>query len=131
MEEKDERMVEIARYIYPADAHTLVAFLRSEGIDCYIRNEFTSQIMAGYADVGGARVEVLERDAEQAVKLMEAGGYAPHESDEDEPQVVVAAGWAANVPLLRKLPPEWQLMTFLTVIAILIGLLIFLASYFN
>jgi hypothetical protein len=130
--EENERMVEIAGYTFPADAQTLVAFLKSEGIDCYLRNEFTSQIMAGYADVGGARVEVLEKDAERAIQLMEEGGYAPHEStDDEEPQIVATKGWAGNIPLLRRLPVEWQLMVLLAMIAIIIGLMVFFSSYYS
>ena len=44
----------------------LMALLRSEGIECYLRNELSSQIMAGYVDVGGARVEILESDVPRA-----------------------------------------------------------------
>ena len=50
-----DKIVEIARFTYPADAQPLMALLRSEGIECYLRNELSSQIMAGYEDVGGAR----------------------------------------------------------------------------
>ena len=47
-----DKIVEIARFTYPADAQPLMALLRSEGIECYLRNELSSQIMAGYVDVG-------------------------------------------------------------------------------
>ena len=67
--------MEIARFAYPAEAATLIALLRSEGIECYLRNELTTQIMAGYADVGGARVEILESDVPRALEVMRAGGY--------------------------------------------------------
>ena len=64
-----DKIVEIARFTYPADAQPLMALLRSEGIECYLRNELSSQIMAGYVDVGGARVEILESDVPRAMKL--------------------------------------------------------------
>ena len=70
-----DKIVEIARFTYPADAQPLMALLRSEGIECYLRNELSSQIMAGYVDVGGARVEILECDVPRAMKIMEEGGY--------------------------------------------------------
>lgn len=70
-----DKIVEIARFTYPADAQPLMALLRSEGIECYLRNELSSQIMAGYVDVGGARVEILESDVPRAMKIMEEGGY--------------------------------------------------------
>ena len=66
-----DKIVEIARFTYPADAQPLMALLRSEGIECYLRNELSSQIMAGYVDVGGARVEILESDVPRAMKIMD------------------------------------------------------------
>ena len=78
-----DKMVEIARFQYPAEAQTLIALLRSEDIECYLRNEYSSQLMAGYIDVGGARVEVLESDVPRALEVMEAGGYDIPAEDED------------------------------------------------
>ena len=72
----EEKIVEIARFMYPTEAQTLLALLRAEEIPCCLRNELASQIMAGYADVGGARVEVLESDVPRALKVMEEGGYS-------------------------------------------------------
>ena len=70
-----DRIVEIARFTYPAEAQTLMAFLRSEGIECFLRNELSSQILAGYADIGGAALEVLSSDAPRAIEIMREGGY--------------------------------------------------------
>ncbi|MDR0430843.1 MAG: DUF2007 domain-containing protein [Tannerellaceae bacterium] len=69
-----DKMVEIVRFQYPADAQTLVALLKSEGIDCYIRNELTTQMLS-LIDVGGARVELLESNVPRALEIMKANGY--------------------------------------------------------
>ena len=99
-----DKIVEIARFTYPADAQPLMALLRSEGIECYLRNELSSQIMAGYVDVGGARVEILESDVPRAMKIMEEGGYdLPREDEQAEP-VEQVAGFARHIPFLRKYP---------------------------
>lgn len=101
-----DKIVEIARFTYPADAQPLMALLRSEGIECYLRNELSSQIMAGYVDVGGARVEILESDVPRAMKIMEEGGYdLPREDEQAEP-VEQVAGFARHIPFLRKYPLE-------------------------
>ena len=93
-----DKIVEIARFTYPADAQPLMALLRSEGIECYLRNELSSQIMAGYVDVGGARVEILESDVPRAMKIMEEGGYdLPREDEQAEPGEQVA-GFARHIP---------------------------------
>ena len=97
-----DKIVEIARFTYPADAQPLMALLRSEGIECYLRNELSSQIMAGYVDVGGARVEILESDVPRAMKIMEEGGYdLPREDEQAEP-VEKVAGFARHIPFIRK-----------------------------
>ena len=65
-----DKMVEIARFQYPAEAQTLMALLKSEEIECYLRNEYSSQMFAGYMDIGGARVEILESDVPRALEVM-------------------------------------------------------------
>ena len=112
-----DKIVEIARFTYPADAQPLMALLRSEGIECYLRNELSSQIMAGYVDVGGARV-----------KIMEEGGYdLPREDEQAEP-VEQVAGFARHIPFLRKYPLEKQIMILFVIIAVFLALVIYFGS---
>lgn len=122
-----DKIVEIARFTYPADAQPLMALLRSEGIECYLRNELSSQIMAGYVDVGGARVEILERRS-RAMKCMEEGGYdLPREDEQAEP-VEQVAGFARHIPFLRKYPLEKQIMILFVIIAVFLALVIYFGS---
>ena len=117
-----DKIVEIARFTYPADAQPLMALLRSEGIECYLRNELSSQIMAGYVDVGGARVEILESDVPRAMKIMEEGGYdLPREDEQAEP-VEQVAGFARHIPFLRKYPLEKQIMILFVIIAVFLAM---------
>ena len=121
-----DKIVEIARFTYPADAQPLMALLRSEGIECYLRNELSSQIMAGYVDVGGARVEILESDVPRAMKIMEEGGYdLPRE---DEQPVEKVAGFARHIPFLRKYPLEKQIMILFVIVAVFLALVIYFGS---
>ena len=124
-----ERIVEIARFAYPAEAATLIALLRSEGIECYLRNELTTQIMAGYADVGGARVEILESAVPRALEVMRAGGYdLPADGDEADEPVEQVAGLARHIPFLRGYPLEKQILVLLALVAAALGLLLFLSA---
>lgn len=122
-----DKMVEIARFTYPAEAWTLVAFLESEGINCYIRNELTTQIMAGYADVGGARVEVLESDLPRALELMQEGGYEIP-SEVDDKTIDSVAGIASHIPFLGKYSLEKQIIILLAAVAILLALFVYTGS---
>lgn len=123
-----DKMVEIARFQYPAEAQTLIALLKSEGIECYLRNEYTSQLYASYVDVGGARVEILESDVPEALDIMKAGGYDIPEEDEEAEQIQVVAGWARHIPFLRNYTLEKQIVILFVIIAVFLVLLIFFGS---
>lgn len=127
----DDKMVEIARFQYPADAGTLMALLQSEGIECYLRNELSSQLMAGYIDVGGARVEILESDVARALEVMEAGGYDILSEDEEAAQIRTVSGWTRHIPFLRNYALEKQIVILFLIIAVLLALLIFLGSHLS
>ena len=126
-----DKMVEIARFQTPAEAQTLMALLKSEGIECYLRNEYSSQLFASYVDVGGARVEILESDVPDALEVMKAGGYDIPEEDEEAEQIQVVAGWARHIPFLRNYTLEKQIVILFVIIAVLLVLLIFLGSQFS
>lgn len=123
-----DKMVEIARFQTPAEAQTLMALLKSEGIECYLRNEYSSQLFASYVDVGGARVEILESDVPEALEIMKAGGYDIPEEDEEAEQIQVVAGWARHIPFLRNYTLEKQIVILFVIIAVLLVLLIFFGS---
>ena len=125
-----DKMVEIARFTYPSEAGPLMALLESEGIECYLRNELTSQLMAGYVDVGGARLEILEKDYDRALELMREGGYVQYVDMEDEP-VMRVGGWTRHIPFLRDLPLERQILYFFIFIAVMLALFVYFGSLFS
>lgn len=131
MDEIEDKMVEIARFQQPTEAQTLIALLKSEGIECYLRNEISSQLMAGYLDVGGARVEILESDVPLALEVMEAGGYDIPSEEEGAEQIQTVAGWTRHIPFLRNFALEKQIVIFLMIIAVFLALLIFLSSQYS
>lgn len=128
---QQDKIVEIARFTYTSEAQTLMALLRSEGIDCYLRNEISNQLMAGYVDIGGARVEILEKDVPHALEVMEAGGYEVPSEDAEAEEIDKVAGWTRHIPFLRKYPLEKQIIIFFILIAVLLALLIYAGSLFS
>ena len=55
-------------------AHIIQAELESAGITAYISDEYSSQLIGGYAS-GGIRVQVKESDLEKATAIMSELGY--------------------------------------------------------
>ena len=78
----EDKIVEIARFYEPEEAQILESLLKSEGIKCYLRNEYTSQVMYP-ANMGGIRVELLESEVPRAMEIMEANGYEFPKEDEE------------------------------------------------
>ena len=54
MDKVEDKMVEIARFQYVEQAQGLASLLQANGVVCYVRNEYTTQVM-GLTDVGGIR----------------------------------------------------------------------------
>lgn len=122
-----DKIVEIAEFSFPADAQTLMALLRSEGIECYLRNELTTQIMAGYADVGGARLEIMEKDLPRALEIMQEGGY---QLPEDVSKIYSRRLKILNIffPFLKRKPFEVRILCCFALIAIIVALILYFIS---
>ena len=71
----EDKVIEIARFESTAEAEMLVSLLKSEGIDCYVRDGLSSRTMFGYVDIGGAKVDLLSKDVCRALKVMKDHDY--------------------------------------------------------
>lgn len=109
----EDKIVEIARFYEPEAAQMIESLLKSEGIKCYLRNEYTSQVMYP-ANMGGIRIELLESEVPRAMEILEANGYEFPKEDEEAEQIQVVSGWTRHVPFLRHLPLENKLSFFLS-----------------
>lgn len=64
-------MIVVARYSFPHEAHIAKASLESAGIESYIADEHTVNTQWLYSNaIGGVRLMVAERDAEQALQIL-------------------------------------------------------------
>ena len=123
----EDKIVEIARFYEPEEAQILESLLKSEGIKCYLRNEYTSQVMYP-ANLGGIRVELLESEVPRAMEIMEANGYEFPKEDEEVEQIQAVSGWARHIPFLRRLPLERQIIVFFILVAVFLALVIYFGS---
>ena len=76
----EDKIVEIARFYEPEAAQMIESLLKSEGVNCYLRNEYTSRIQYP-ANVGGIRIELLESEVPRAKEILEANGYEFRKTD--------------------------------------------------
>ena len=65
----------------PQDAYLPKAFLESEGITVFLKDENTIQVFNFYSSaVGGVKMLVPTSQAERAIKLLQDGGYLERKS---------------------------------------------------
>ena len=125
----EDKIVEIARFYEPEAAQMIESLLKSEGVNCYLRNEYTSRIQYP-ANVGGIRIELLESEVPRAKEILEANGYEfPNEDEEDE-QLQAVSGWVRHVPFLRHLPLEKQIIVLFILVAVFLALVIYFVACF-
>ena len=117
----EDKIVEIARFYEPEAAQMIESLLKSEGVNCYLRNEYTSRIQYP-ANVGGIRIELLESEVPRA-----KGYEFPKEAEEDE-QLQAVSGWVRHVPFLRHLPLEKQIIVLFILVAVFLALVIYFGS---
>jgi len=71
----EDIVIEIARFEHMTEAEMLVSLLKSEGIECYVRDSISSSNFFGSVDIGGAKVELLKKDARRALDIMKEYNY--------------------------------------------------------
>ncbi|MBP1618270.1 MAG: hypothetical protein H6Q14_2097 [Bacteroidetes bacterium] len=121
-----DNIVEIARFKNPMDAQVLLSLLRAEGIECNLRNELTSQIMSGYADTGGAIVEVLEADVPRALDILEEGGYEVYSGDaENVKRINWLGSFTDKIPIVKNLSQEARIIILLVAVALIVTAILF------
>ena len=83
--------------------------------------------MAGYADVGGARLEILEKDLPRALEIMREGGYPlPMDAGKDYARKTrILDRW---FPFLRGQRLEVRLLVCFAGIAVVLALAIYFIS---
>ena len=69
----EEGLITIANFSHPTEADPVVAWLESEGIECFVTNEHTITMNWLYSNaIGGVGVRVKAADVERANEILQA-----------------------------------------------------------
>ena len=117
----EDKMIELMSFTKVSEAEMLANLLKSEGVNCYVRDAFMSQIYHG-ADLGGAKVELLEKDLERAMEIMKDYNYLPKEEIDAD----VVADFEQDKRKLSRF-----LMFITALIILMVVVIILLNKYFN
>jgi len=65
-------------FTYPQDAYIVKGALEANGITTFLKDELVSQIQSIYSGaIGGAKLQVLSSEYEQACEILREAGYEP------------------------------------------------------
>ena len=157
----EDKVIEIARFEHTTEAEMLASLLKSQGIECYVRDSISSSNFFGSVDIGGAKVELLKKDARRALDIMKEYNYEipgelreittseeqeninsdgnegiSGENEEDNGDNYDEAddsetGYDEVVYANNKARLSKQMTIIIVIIVILLGLLIFMNKYYN
>ena len=125
-----EKIVEIANFQQADRAEVLASLLRSEGIDCYVRNEASARTFGGMVDIG-ARVEILECDLPRALEIIEIGGFFAEQDNTDETMMYDQTEEMSNNSFPSKFALEKKMIIFIIILGVLIAVIIYLGSFLS
>ena len=73
--------VTIQSYLYPQEASIAQAKLESMGVETFLQDELTTQIISGYSNaIGGVRLQVQQNKYEEARNILIKGGFIKDET---------------------------------------------------
>ena len=73
---KTDNFVTVITFVYPHELGIPQSLLESEGIECFVRDEFTVNVHPFYSNaIGGIRLQVRESDAQRAIEILTEGGF--------------------------------------------------------
>ena len=68
-----QELITVANFSHPTEADPIVAWLESEGIECFVTNEHTVTMNWLYSNaIGGVGVQVKAADVERANEILQA-----------------------------------------------------------
>ena len=118
------------RFYQPYELAVPRARLESEGIECRVLDELTVQVNPFYSNaIGGIKLQVREKDLEQARAILKEGGYL---KDEVPGQPWKFPPWAervlSGIPLLNRFRIEIRLLIVVVFLGLVISGLIYVST---
>lgn len=126
-----DTLVTIAEFNELTRALFLKSLLESEGITCFLQDQYISQVYGTGIITGGVKLQVSQNDVNKATEIMIAHGYEKDSVliEDNKEDLESSKTIFSNVPYLRHLSYPAQMRTVL-LLTIILGTLLGLLSYF-
>lgn len=112
-----DSFITLKTFTYPSEAYILRGKLESEGISCFIKDEFTVQSNPMYSNaVGGVKLQVQEVDLEKAIEILKAGGYTLDDYSQPPKFYLNFARISDKIPLFNKIPELFRVLIIFVIL---------------
>ncbi|HKL38374.1 MAG TPA: DUF2007 domain-containing protein [Bacteroidales bacterium] len=119
--------ITLLTFIHSAQAHLIKTKLESEGIEVFLKNELITQLAPHHTEPGGSiKLQVLEKDAEAAVRLLKENGYIKEERQGFRKSALIKGIdlFTAKIPGFRNIPLQLRLVFAVAVLLVVVTLVV-------
>jgi len=121
--------ITIKTFTLPIEAAIIRGRLESEGIECFLTNELTTQVNPLYSNaIGGVELQVRESDLQNAIAILKEGGYLPDEDALPSTFLLKLDSITLKIPFLKKLQ---LLLRLMILVAVFVGAIVSFIIYAN
>lgn len=79
----NEKFITVLTVTFPYEIAVIRGRLEAEGISCFVKDELTVQVNPFYSNaIGGVKLQVLERDLNQAIEILKKMEYIKEENSQ-------------------------------------------------
>ena len=125
------RWITLLTFKHSAQAHLIKTKLESEGIEVFLKNELITQLAPHHTEPGGSiKLQVLEKDAEAAVRMLKESGYINEEKRGFRKSALIKGVdlFTSQIPVLRDKPLQLRLIFAMAVLLVLVTLVVALVT---
>lgn len=120
----------VISFNYSHEVGVVKSLLESEGIECFVKDEFTVQVNPFYSNaVGGIKLQVKSSQYEEAVSVLKINGYLITQQPSNESDFFnFLSKITLKVPFLKNYRAEVRFIIFSVIIVSIITLLIYILT---
>ena len=119
-------LVTLTTFTYPHEAAVIKGRLQAEGIDCFIKDDLTAQVNPLYSNaIGGVKLMVRANDFLKAAAILEESGLDRTGHKRNSPLLGKILSFTSNIPWVKGLQAELQLLLLVGVITTIVMLIIY------
>ena len=123
-----ENFITIKTFVSATDLAIPQTLLEANGVECQVLDELTVQVNPLYSNaIGGIKLQVRESDIQKAIEILKNGGFITDEDLNPTDNLAKLKKVISQIPLLRNLRTELQLIIITAIIVSVIVCIMYFA----